>query len=95
MVETASRRVDDIRTAHGGAREKLDSAEYALSRLLDDLSGILRMPDPGMEAVGAVVVLPSGRSFEELRRLDRQSADEGLRREAGKIRTPRPAPAAA
>ena len=79
IIEAAGLRTQSIRDAHSAALEKLDAADYALARLIEDLADIMPMPNPNREAIGAVVVMPSGRtSFEELRRLDRAAAAASL-----------------
>lgn len=79
IVETATARSREIRDAHGAARAKLESADYALSCLVDDLIEVMTMPDANREAIAAAAARPGlGRSFEDLRRLDRADAARTL-----------------
>jgi type VI protein secretion system component VasF len=79
IVTAAVTRTASIRQAHSSALEKLDAADYALARLLDDLADIMPVANPNREAVSTLFAVSSGRqSFEELRRRDREDAAKSL-----------------
>lgn len=79
VVQRAGLTAKSVRETHAAALEKLDSADYALSRLLEDLADIMPMPNATTEATGAAMVMPFSRgSFEEARQRDRADAARAL-----------------
>lgn len=79
VVKHAGMTARSVRENHAAALEKLDSADYALSRLIEDLADIMPMPNATAEATGAAMVMPFSRgTFEEARQRDRADAARAL-----------------